>query len=43
MFPVTRTLTLVSDEQTKIRGFCNPGQKQVGSECVCMNPEEDCG
>ncbi|XP_073477842.1 complement component C6 [Aquarana catesbeiana] len=22
---------------------CKPGQKQVGSECVCMSPEEDCG
>ncbi|XP_071588330.1 complement component C6 isoform X3 [Heliangelus exortis] len=30
------------DEQTKIRGFCNPGQKQVGSQCVCMSPKEDC-
>ncbi|XP_040194755.1 complement component C6 [Rana temporaria] len=21
---------------------CKPGQKKVGSECVCMSPEEDC-
>uniref|UniRef100_A0A8C9FNU8 Complement C6 n=1 Tax=Pavo cristatus TaxID=9049 RepID=A0A8C9FNU8_PAVCR len=43
-FPsILRSITCEKDEQTKIRGFCSPGQKQVGSECVCMNPEEDCG
>ncbi|XP_015704178.1 complement component C6 [Coturnix japonica] len=43
-FPsILRSITCEKDEQTKIRGFCTPGQKQVGSECVCMNPEEDCG
>ncbi|XP_040396017.1 complement component C6 [Cygnus olor] len=41
--PVLRHITCEKDEQTKIRGFCDPGQKQVGSECVCMSPEEDCG
>ncbi|NXC48975.1 CO6 protein, partial [Penelope pileata] len=41
--PISRSITCEKDEQTKIRGFCNSGQKQVGSDCVCMNPEEDCG
>nr|DBA23828.1 TPA: hypothetical protein GDO54_014706 [Pyxicephalus adspersus] len=22
---------------------CKPGKKQVGSECVCMSPDDDCG
>ncbi|KAJ1210245.1 hypothetical protein NDU88_005611, partial [Pleurodeles waltl] len=22
---------------------CSPGQKNVGSQCVCMSPETDCG
>lgn len=35
--------SFASDVQTKIRGVCKPGQKQVGSQCVCMSPEEDCG
>ncbi|OXB56759.1 hypothetical protein ASZ78_002300 [Callipepla squamata] len=43
-FPsILRSITCEKDEQSKIRGFCNPGQKQVGSECICMTPEEDCG
>ncbi|XP_069602008.1 complement component C6 [Ranitomeya imitator] len=25
------------------QGDCNPGEKQVGSKCVCMSPDEDCG
>ncbi|XP_071991648.1 complement component C6 isoform X2 [Engystomops pustulosus] len=25
------------------QGDCQPGEKQVGSECVCLSPEEDCG
>lgn len=33
----------VSDVLTGLRGHCQPGQKQLGSECVCMSPEEDCG
>uniref|UniRef100_A0A8C3V118 Complement C6 n=1 Tax=Catharus ustulatus TaxID=91951 RepID=A0A8C3V118_CATUS len=41
--PILRSITCEKDVQTKIRGICNPGQKQVGSQCVCMSPEEDCG
>ncbi|XP_061325449.1 complement component C6 isoform X2 [Pezoporus flaviventris] len=41
--PVLRPITCGKDVQTEIRGVCNPGQKQVGSQCVCMSPEEDCG
>ncbi|XP_076218773.1 complement component C6 isoform X2 [Aptenodytes patagonicus] len=41
--PILRSITCEKDVQTKIRGVCNPGQKQVGSQCVCMSPEEDCG
>ncbi|XP_013816476.2 complement component C6 [Apteryx mantelli] len=40
---ISRSITCEKDEQTKIRGICNPGQKRVGSQCVCMSPEEDCG
>ncbi|XP_071657903.1 complement component C6 isoform X5 [Patagioenas fasciata] len=40
--PILRSITCEKDVQTKLRGFCNPGQKQVGSQCVCMSPE-DCG
>lgn len=35
-------LSFVSDVLTKLKGHCQPGQKQLGSECVCMSPEEDC-
>ncbi|XP_051499559.1 complement component C6 isoform X2 [Apus apus] len=41
--PILRSITCEKDMQTKIRGACNPGEKQVGSQCVCMSPEEDCG
>ncbi|NXF41595.1 CO6 protein, partial [Nyctibius bracteatus] len=41
--PILRSITCQKDVQTKIRGVCNAGQKQVGSQCVCMSPEEDCG
>ncbi|XP_062456062.1 complement component C6 [Rhea pennata] len=40
---VSKSITCEKDMQTKTRGICNPGQKQVGSQCVCMSPEEDCG
>ncbi|KAM4808347.1 complement component C6 [Rhinophrynus dorsalis] len=30
-------------EREDLQGNCDPGQKQVGSECVCMSPETDCG
>lgn len=35
-------LSFVSDAPTKSKGLCQPGQKQSGSECICMSPEEDC-
>ncbi|KAJ7396303.1 Complement component C6 [Pitangus sulphuratus] len=41
--PISRSITCEEDVQSKIRGICNLGQKQVGSQCVCMSPEEDCG
>ncbi|NWH44654.1 CO6 protein, partial [Fregata magnificens] len=41
--PISRSIACEKDVQTKIRGVCNPGQKQDGSQCVCMSPEEDCG
>ncbi|KAG6940883.1 complement C6, partial [Chelydra serpentina] len=41
--PILRSLTCEKDEQTKARGNCSPGQKQVGSQCVCMSPAHDCG
>ncbi|XP_056180332.1 complement component C6 isoform X1 [Falco biarmicus] len=40
--PILRSITCEKDVQTTNRGVCNPGQKQVGSQCVCMSPEEDC-
>ncbi|XP_058683773.1 complement component C6 [Poecile atricapillus] len=43
MPPILSSIICENDVQTKIRGTCNPGQKQVGSQCVCMSPEEDCG
>uniref|UniRef100_A0A8C9UCV3 Complement C6 n=1 Tax=Serinus canaria TaxID=9135 RepID=A0A8C9UCV3_SERCA len=41
--PIMRSVTCEKDVLTKMRGICSPGQKQVGSQCVCMSPEEDCG
>ena len=38
-----KTFSFVSDVLTGLRGHCQPGQKQLGSECICMSPEEDCG
>ncbi|XP_064032906.1 complement component C6 [Pogoniulus pusillus] len=40
---ILRSITCEKDVQAESRGVCNPGQKQVGSHCVCMSPEEDCG
>lgn len=34
--------SFVSDSLTKLKGHCQLGQKQSGSECICMSPEEDC-
>nr|XP_009491752.1 PREDICTED: complement component C6 [Pelecanus crispus] len=41
--PILRSITCEKDVQIKVRGACNLGQKQVGSQCVCMSPEEACG
>ncbi|XP_030825321.1 complement component C6 [Camarhynchus parvulus] len=41
--PIMMSTTCEKDVLTKIRGICSPGQKQIGSQCVCMSPEEDCG
>ncbi|NWX21848.1 CO6 protein, partial [Aegotheles bennettii] len=40
---ILSSITCEKDAETEIRGVCKPGQKQVGSQCVCMSPEEDCG
>lgn len=40
--PHCALLSSVSDTLTKMKGHCQPGQKQAGSECVCLSPEEDC-
>ncbi|GAB5567296.1 complement component C6 [Prionailurus iriomotensis] len=40
--PISNLLTCEKDVLTKLKGHCQPGQKQLGSECICMSPEEDC-
>ncbi|GAB1299214.1 Complement component C6 [Apodemus speciosus] len=40
--PISDSLTCKKDILTKSMGLCRPGQKQSGSECICMSPEEDC-
>uniref|UniRef100_A0A8C0SEE8 Complement component C6 n=2 Tax=Canis lupus familiaris TaxID=9615 RepID=A0A8C0SEE8_CANLF len=40
--PISNSLTCEKDVLTKLKGHCQPGQKQLGSECICMSPEEDC-
>ncbi|XP_076973183.1 complement component C6 [Tamandua tetradactyla] len=40
--PIPDSLTCEKDFLTKLKGHCHPGQKQLGSECICMSPEEDC-
>lgn len=40
--PISNSLTCEKDILTKSKGLCQPGQKQSGSECICMSPEEDC-
>ncbi|XP_026362671.1 complement component C6 [Ursus arctos] len=40
--PISDSLTCEEDVLTKLKGRCQPGQKQLGSECICMSPEEDC-
>ncbi|XP_032707288.1 complement component C6 [Lontra canadensis] len=39
---ISDSLTCEEDFLTKLKGHCQPGQKQLGSECICMSPEEDC-
>uniref|UniRef100_A0A2K6LCU6 Complement component C6 n=1 Tax=Rhinopithecus bieti TaxID=61621 RepID=A0A2K6LCU6_RHIBE len=40
--PISNSLTCEKDSLTKLKGHCQLGQKQSGSECICMSPEEDC-
>uniref|UniRef100_F1SMI8 Complement component C6 n=1 Tax=Sus scrofa TaxID=9823 RepID=F1SMI8_PIG len=40
--PISSSLTCEQDFLTRLKGHCQPGQKQLGSECVCLSPEEDC-
>ncbi|XP_029433979.1 complement component C6 isoform X1 [Rhinatrema bivittatum] len=42
MPPILRQLACEKELQTVSSGSCGSGQKQVGSQCVCMSPEEDC-
>ncbi|XP_044132635.1 complement component C6 [Bufo gargarizans] len=41
--PIRGDLTCVKVQQKASQGNCGPGEKQVGSQCVCMSSEEDCG
>uniref|UniRef100_A0A8C0C9U9 Complement component C6 n=3 Tax=Balaenoptera TaxID=9766 RepID=A0A8C0C9U9_BALMU len=41
--PISSSLACEKDTLARLKGHCQPGQKQLGSECVCMSPEEDCG
>ncbi|XP_066096446.1 complement component C6 [Saccopteryx bilineata] len=40
--PISDSLACEHDILRKLQGRCQPGQKELGSECVCMSPEEDC-
>ncbi|XP_004605593.2 complement component C6 [Sorex araneus] len=40
--PISDLLTCEKDFLTKLKGHCQPGQKQLESGCTCMSPEEDC-
>uniref|UniRef100_G3SSA0 Complement component C6 n=1 Tax=Loxodonta africana TaxID=9785 RepID=G3SSA0_LOXAF len=40
--PISDSLTCEKDILTKLQGHCQLGQKQSGSECICMSPAEDC-
>ncbi|KAM6224364.1 complement component C6 [Rhynchocyon petersi] len=40
--PISNSLTCEKDNLSELQGHCQPGQKQSGSECICMSPEEDC-
>ncbi|KAG8131144.1 hypothetical protein E2320_017721 [Naja naja] len=39
---VMRLLTCEKDDYLHSQSNCKPGEKQVDSQCVCMNPREDC-
>uniref|UniRef100_A0A8C5LVR6 Complement C6 n=1 Tax=Leptobrachium leishanense TaxID=445787 RepID=A0A8C5LVR6_9ANUR len=41
--PITKQLKCEKEPAKVSQGNCNPGKKQVGSECVCMSPKQDCG
>lgn len=41
--PISNPLMCEKDILTKLKGLCQPGQTQSGSECICMSLEEDCG
>ncbi|EHB16524.1 Complement component C6 [Heterocephalus glaber] len=38
--PISESLTCEKDILTKLKGPCQPGQKQSGSECICLSPED---
>ncbi|XP_005876053.1 PREDICTED: complement component C6 isoform X2 [Myotis brandtii] len=40
--PISNSLTCENDFLGKLKGRCQLGQKESGSECICMSPEEDC-
>nr|XP_060617413.1 complement component C6-like isoform X1 [Anolis sagrei ordinatus] len=40
--PISGSLTCKQSQEIFPRGNCSFGQKEVGSQCVCMSPEEDC-
>ncbi|KAM9252950.1 complement component C6 [Dugong dugon] len=40
--PISNSLTCEKDILTKLQGRCQLGQKQSGSECICISPAEDC-
>ncbi|KAM7147570.1 complement component C6 isoform 1-T2 [Molossus nigricans] len=40
--PISDSLTCENDILSKLKGRCALGQKEVGSGCICMSPEEDC-
>ncbi|XP_007948724.1 complement component C6 [Orycteropus afer afer] len=40
--PISNSLTCEKNILTKLQGHCQLGQKQSGSECICMSPDEDC-
>ncbi|XP_064410428.1 complement component C6 isoform X2 [Latimeria chalumnae] len=41
--PITRELSCEKALLTGPESGCRLGEKRIGSECVCMSPEEDCG